>query len=615
MPGPLDDSSRATVRTNVTAFTSEQTMEFSSDEDVLGNIDRLIEARKAVETAPLGLDDLRLSAPPQLLAGLRVHLHKNLGTTVAGSLSALGAEILSGEWVGSDLAVFQTGRDLSFYNALNRSRTVLCSEADLRAFLQRLTPCATESQSVDPFALFARRQRSTKNAQWQFLVRPQRLGDFIGNSVALDRLREWLCGWRTNPQKVALLSGPCGVGKTTAALLLARTEGFEVLHLTAASARSKAAMEVSLRAVADNNVLSVTGELRTRRTCLLVMDELEGMGSEAGGLAHLMDFVRRSRQPIICIADDPSTPRLRTLAALCLQVRFEAPPPAEIVRSLLPFLQERQSGAQGLEELCEQFGGDIRRVLIFLQLWGEEGLRESRSMEKDSRSTLSPFAAARELLSGSIPAKEYITRARSLHFTDDGLMPLFLFENLPGCVAGELLRLDQALTELRKGAVTSRQLRASKDYGLGAIDALFNAALPAKVACAPPRQLAFPAALGKLSARGRATRRWKELCCCFGYFGTQQIETVAGIVLATVAKLLSQRRFEELAALYAFNGLSPLLVREGLHELLESRRRASPLSAVDSKSKAAFTQYFNVHSGWRRLGGSAALEPEEASEP
>ena len=45
--------------------------------------------------------------------------------------------------------------------------------------------------------------------------------------------------------KAALISGPPGIGKTTAAHLVARKCGYEVIEMNASDARNKNAMDVS----------------------------------------------------------------------------------------------------------------------------------------------------------------------------------------------------------------------------------------------------------------------------------------------------------------------------------------------------------------------------------
>lgn len=59
----------------------------------------------------------------------------------------------------------------------------------------------------------------------------------------------------------------------------------------------------------------------------LIMDEVDGMAGneDRGGLQELVQLIKTSRIPIICICNDRNSPKMRTLAGYCFDLRFQRP--------------------------------------------------------------------------------------------------------------------------------------------------------------------------------------------------------------------------------------------------------------------------------------------------
>jgi len=77
-------------------------------------------------------------------------------------------------------------------------------------------------------------------------LRPTRLADLVGNVRARAELRAWADRWQqgTPPgRRAAILSGPPGVGKTTAAVALAADLGWTLVEMNASDARNQSAIE------------------------------------------------------------------------------------------------------------------------------------------------------------------------------------------------------------------------------------------------------------------------------------------------------------------------------------------------------------------------------------
>ena len=77
---------------------------------------------------------------------------------------------------------------------------------------------------------------------WAEKYRPQHLADILGNNAAVRQMASWAENW-TPDSSPLLLTGKPGIGKTSAALALARDMDWEVLELNASDARTKAVIE------------------------------------------------------------------------------------------------------------------------------------------------------------------------------------------------------------------------------------------------------------------------------------------------------------------------------------------------------------------------------------
>jgi DNA polymerase III delta prime subunit len=137
-------------------------------------------------------------------------------------------------------------------------------------------------------------------------LRPSRLSDVLGNARAVSKLLEWGKSWATATapprHRAALLVGPPGVGKTTAAHAIAREFGWTVVEMNASDARNQGAIDQVAGRAAITHTLGDTGRYRTPahggRTLILLdeADSLTGRATEDASRKpsplSLRDFLR-----------------------------------------------------------------------------------------------------------------------------------------------------------------------------------------------------------------------------------------------------------------------------------------------------------------------------------
>jgi len=245
---------------------------------------------------------------------------------------------------------------------------------------------------------------SLSDMLWVDLYRPMKLDQLIGNKGLVDQIGKWLRDWesnRKNPKlakipKALLIHGPPGIGKTTVATLIAKSQGFRVVEFNASDIRNKAIVEEIVgdvsrnRALAEflpmkkikmqDSVISSTTQhtiipAGTTKKSVIIMDEVDGMSGNAdkGGMQALIAIIKQTNVPVICIANDASTPKMKTLKNYTECITWKRVPAAHIAPRLLEICKKEglTIDRPSLEKIAESTKGDIRQMLICLQMWSK----------------------------------------------------------------------------------------------------------------------------------------------------------------------------------------------------------------------------------------------------
>ncbi len=108
--------------------------------------------------------------------------------------------------------------------------------------------------------------------------RPERLDDIVGNARARAELTAWADQWTGSQppaRRAAVLAGPAGVGKTTAALALARERGWTLVEMNASDARNESAIEQVAGRASITHTLGGSETAPGRRRALILLDEAD----------------------------------------------------------------------------------------------------------------------------------------------------------------------------------------------------------------------------------------------------------------------------------------------------------------------------------------------------
>jgi replication factor C large subunit len=279
---------------------------------------------------------------------------------------------------------------------------------------------------------------------WIVKYRPRKFEAVIGNKKAKEAFMIWLKNWSTGKESenAALLYGPPGTGKTVTVEAAANTFNFDLVEVNASDARSG---EV-LKKVAG--LAAVQSDLFGRRRILL-LDEIDGinMSVDRGAVPVLLDVIKKTRNPIVCTANDPWNPKIRSLREKCLLIEFKRLGIRDTLLFLRTICEKEKVKADDtvLKQLIQQNKGDIRGVLNDLQT--VSSIKKTLSLEDlqllPSRNRVAEiFSVVRHIFY----AKDYLDARRSIDQAN--IDYTMLFEWIYGNASSQLNNIHDLATAL-----------------------------------------------------------------------------------------------------------------------------------------------------------------------
>ncbi|KAH6900185.1 replication factor RFC1 C terminal domain-containing protein [Thelonectria olida] len=388
---------------------------------------------------------------------------------------------------------------------------------------------------------------------------PTQLNHICGNKAQVDKIQTWLRNWpkhkKYNFQKrgadgmggerAIIISGPPGIGKTTAAHLAAKLEGYDVLESNASDTRSKKLVEAGLSDVMNNTSLLgyFAGDGKsvdeTKKKMVLIMDEVDGMSAgDRGGVGALAKFCKKTEVPLILICNERKLPKMKPFDHAAFDIRFNRPT-IDQVRSRIMTICHREGlrlPPTVVDALIEGSNKDIRQIINMIATakldQSSMSYDESKAMSKawEKHVVLKPWDICQKMLAGGIfaPAsKATLNDKIELYFNDHEFSYLMIQENYlrtkPMALNGKgynqrehnlkaLELFDNAAESISDGDLVDRMIHGpQQQWSLMPTHAIFSTVRPASFIAGQLMGSNFTSWLGNNSKTGKLGRYIREI--------------------------------------------------------------------------------------------------------
>lgn len=326
------------------------------------------------------------------------------------------------------------------------------------------------------------------------IYRPKRIEQFIGNNSIIEPFIQWLLEWdpSNKKNKCALVSGSVGIGKSLFIDLILEKYNYNIINITCDEEYTSQYFNCYIKPIIKTKK-SFSGHQN-----VIVVSDINAI-SDHGFMSNLLECIKESLIPIICICDDMYSPTIKTILNYCYNVKMKPPKYDELYRFIYNIVinEKIKIKDQQIKDLYNQSNGDVRFILNSLQLNVISPC--IKTINKNIEYT-NIFETTGILLS----MDESIERKNEVYWAEPNIHTLMVQENYINNIIG----IKENLSKLEKlvyssNALSDADLFNSYDCNWELINYMAINTICATSQCNKKSIIKFPQYLGKISTQNK----------------------------------------------------------------------------------------------------------------
>jgi DNA polymerase III delta prime subunit len=341
--------------------------------------------------------------------------------------------------------------------------------------------------------------------------KPTKFSEIVGNKTAVQTLGKWMLTWPA-VSTCALVSGPCGVGKTLTIDLLIKQPEYNVMEVNPDDERNEGYLKQHVAPFVKTKK-NIWG-----KSNVLVVNDVD-VSNDHGFLGALCACIKETKIPIILTCNERYDPKIKTLAALCTDIKFFKPSTQEICRYITDLVKKELNTnrltpkqIQLIQTATETAEGDVRNAilstefnLICVNIDKTDPITHKKTKDKMKPNL---FELTTDFMS---QLTEYVDKAELFNMEKD-LLPLMVHENYPSTVMKTKVLSDKQYASFASSKLTdykpfhlsvaSSQL---SDYDMFPYEYGSSSVIQATAVCHSSSKINFTGYLGKMSTKTKKT--------------------------------------------------------------------------------------------------------------
>lgn len=211
---------------------------------------------------------------------------------------------------------------------------------------------------------------------------PKEAADIVGQDIALQFLKRFVQNYKLQRKKAMLIYGPAGCGKTSAAYVLAKALGLEIIEMNASDLRNKEQINSVMGAASKQMSLFAKGKI-------ILVEEIDGIAGreDFGGIAALAALIKETAFPIIITANNPFDSKFSPIRNVSEMMQFRNLETEDIYKILKKIAKKEKikHDESDLKIIARRAGGDARAAINDLEMLSTDNELKKQSIEELSQ--------------------------------------------------------------------------------------------------------------------------------------------------------------------------------------------------------------------------------------